>query len=37
LRRLAIGGQITEDEAELIRLTENQYEILDALDGTYGC
>jgi len=29
----SLGGQIAETEAELIRLTENQYEILDALDG----
>jgi hypothetical protein len=28
-----IGGRIAESEAELIRLTENQYELLDALDG----
>jgi hypothetical protein len=29
----SLGGQIAETEAALIRLTENQYEILDALDG----
>jgi ATP:corrinoid adenosyltransferase len=29
----SIGGRIAESEAELIRLTENQYELLDALDG----
>jgi hypothetical protein len=29
----SMGGRIAETEAELIRLTENQYEILDALDG----
>jgi hypothetical protein len=29
----SLGGQIAETEAELIRLTENQYEILGALDG----
>jgi len=28
-----LGGRIAESEAELIRLTENQYELLDALDG----
>lgn len=28
-----LGGRIAETEAELVRLTENQYEILDALDG----
>jgi ATP:corrinoid adenosyltransferase len=31
--RRKLGGQVADDEAELIRLTENQYEILDALDG----
>ena len=31
--RRRLGGQIAEDEAELIRLTENRYEILDGLDG----
>jgi hypothetical protein len=29
----SLGGEIAETEAALIRLTENQYEILDALDG----
>jgi hypothetical protein len=29
----SLSGQIAETEAALIRLTENQYEILDALDG----
>ncbi|OAI38500.1 hypothetical protein AYO39_01020 [Actinobacteria bacterium SCGC AG-212-D09] len=31
--RRSIGGAVAESEAEIIRLTENQYEILDALDG----
>lgn len=28
-----VGRQVEEAEAELLRLTENQYEVLDALDG----
>lgn len=29
----SLGTTVSESEAEIIRLTENQYEILDALDG----
>jgi hypothetical protein len=29
----SIGGRVAEAETEILRLTENQYEILDALDG----
>jgi hypothetical protein len=31
--RRNIGGEVAEADAECIRLTENQYETLDALDG----
>jgi Nuclease-related domain/UvrD-like helicase C-terminal domain/AAA domain len=31
--RRSVGGMVAESEAEIIRLTENEYEILDGLDG----